>query len=120
MICSWSMVNDAASSGARTSASSMKSPSRASSSSPTGDSSDSGSREISRISSTRSAGRETRLPISSAVGSRPSSCIRSRWARLTLLMYSVMWTGMRMTRDWSAMARVMACRIHHVAYVENL
>ena len=25
-----------------------------------------------------------------------------------------------MVRAWSAMARVMACRIHHVAYVENL
>jgi hypothetical protein len=30
-----------------------------------------------------------------------------------------MWTGMRMVRAWSAMARVMAWRIHHVAYVEN-
>ncbi|CAM5234151.1 hypothetical protein SBADM41S_05541 [Streptomyces badius] len=25
-----------------------------------------------------------------------------------------------MVRDWSAMERVMACRIHQVAYVENL
>ena len=30
-------------------------------------------------------------------------------------MLSFMWTGMRMVRDWSAMARVMAWRIHHVA-----
>ncbi len=35
-------------------------------------------------------------------------------------MISTMWTGMRMVRDWSAMARVIACRIHQVAYVENL
>jgi hypothetical protein len=27
---------------------------------------------------------------------------------------------MRMVRDWSAIALVMAWRIHHVAYVENL
>ena len=27
---------------------------------------------------------------------------------------------MRTVRDLSAMARVIACRIHHVAYVENL
>ena len=26
-----------------------------------------------------------------------------------------LWTGMRMVRAWSAMARVMAWRIHHVA-----
>jgi hypothetical protein len=31
-----------------------------------------------------------------------------------------MWTGMRIVAAWSAMARVIACRIHHVAYVENL
>ena len=31
------------------------------------------------------------------------------------LMVSIMCTGMRMVRAWSAMARVMACRIHHVA-----
>jgi len=31
-----------------------------------------------------------------------------------------MWTGMRMVRAWSAMERVIAWRIHQVAYVENL
>ena len=31
-----------------------------------------------------------------------------------------MWTGMRMVRPLSAIARVTAWRIHHVAYVENL
>jgi hypothetical protein len=29
-------------------------------------------------------------------------------------MISIMWTGMRMVRAWSAMLRVMACRIHQV------
>ena len=31
-----------------------------------------------------------------------------------------MWTGMRIVRAWSAIARVIAWRIHHVAYVQNL
>ena len=31
------------------------------------------------------------------------------------LVVSIMWTGMRMVRAWSAMARVIAWRIHHVA-----
>ena len=39
---------------------------------------------------------------------------------MSLFIVSIMWTGMRIVRDWSAMARVMAWRIHHVAYVENL
>ena len=38
----------------------------------------------------------------------------------SLLMVSTIWTGIRMVRAWSAIARVMAWRIHHVAYVENL
>jgi hypothetical protein len=29
-------------------------------------------------------------------------------------MVSIMWTGMRMVRAWSAIDRVIACRIHHV------
>ena len=29
-------------------------------------------------------------------------------------------TGIRIVRDWSASALVIACLIHHVAYVENL
>ena len=36
------------------------------------------------------------------------------------LQASTMWTGMRMVRPLSAMARVMTWRIHQVAYVENL
>ena len=59
-------------------------------------------------------------PTSAASGSLPSVWASSRWARLTLLMNSVMCTGIRMTRDWSAMARLIDWRIHQVAYVENL
>ena len=33
-------------------------------------------------------------------------------------MCSTMWTGIRIVRAWSAIARVIAWRIHHVAYVE--
>ena len=53
--------------------------------------------------------------ISSLVGSRPNSCTRERDARTSLLMVSTICTGMRIVRAWSAMARVIACRIHHVA-----
>ena len=60
------------------------------------------------------------VPISSGVGSRPSSWIRRRCTRTTLWMFSTMWTGTRMVRDWSASARVTACLIHQVAYVLNL
>ena len=35
--------------------------------------------------------------------------------RMSLLIVSTMCTGMRMVRAWSAMARVMAWRIHQVA-----
>ena len=52
---------------------------------------------------------------SSTVGSRPSSWSSTRCIRSTVLMVSTMCTGMRMVRAWSAMARVMAWRIHHVA-----
>ena len=71
------------------------------------------SRTLSGVSSTFAA-------ISSIVGSRPSSCSIWREMRSTLFIVSTMCTGMRMVRAWSAIARVMAWRIHHVAYVENL
>jgi hypothetical protein len=58
--------------------------------------------------------------ISSSEGSRPKTWIIRRWVRWNLLTFSTMWTGMRIVRPLSAIARVMACRIHHVAYVENL
>ena len=35
--------------------------------------------------------------------------------RTSLLIVSIMWTGMRMVRAWSAIERVIACRIHQVA-----
>ena len=56
-----------------------------------------------------------RLAISSDVGSRPSSCTSAREVRISLLIVSIMWTGMRIVRAWSAIARVIAWRIHHVA-----
>ena len=71
------------------------------------------SRTLSGVSSTLAA-------ISSTVGSRPSSCSIWRWMRSTLFIVSTMCTGMRMVRAWSAIARVIAWRIHQVAYVENL
>ena len=52
---------------------------------------------------------------SSGVGSRPISCSIWREVRTSLLMVSIMWTGMRMVRAWSAIERVIAWRIHHVA-----
>jgi hypothetical protein len=52
---------------------------------------------------------------SSGVGSRPYSCSIWRDARTSLLIVSIMWTGMRMVRAWSAIERVIAWRIHQVA-----
>jgi hypothetical protein len=40
--------------------------------------------------------------------------------RASLLRASAICAGRRIVRDWSAIARVIACRIHQVAYVENL
>ena len=58
---------------------------------------------------------ERTRPTSAAVGSRPRSCRSRRRARVSLLMVSTMCTGTRIVRAWSAMAREMAWRIHHVA-----
>ena len=93
----------------------MKSARLESSSSPTGESSDSGSCEMRMISRTRAGVMSTLSASSSTVGSRSSSWIIWRCTRWTLLIDSTMCTGMRMVRAWSAMARVMAWRIHHVA-----
>ncbi len=64
------------------------------------------------------------MPISAAssstVASRPSSWWSWRCTRASLLIVSTMCTGTRMVRAWSAIALVIAWRIHHVAYVENL
>ena len=93
----------------------MKSPRWESSSSPIGVSSDTGSWLTLRISRTFSGENSISRPISSGVGSRPRSWRSWRWMRISLLIVSTMCTGMRMVRAWSAMARVMAWRIHHVA-----
>jgi hypothetical protein len=74
-----------------------------------------GSCAIFRTFRTLETGMSILRAISSLVGSRPSSCTSARLVRMSLLMVSIMWTGMRMVRAWSAMARVMAWRIHHVA-----
>ena len=98
----------------------MKSPRCESSSSPIGVSSDTGSWDTLRISRTFSAGDAHRLADLVGRGLAARSWSSWRWTRASLLMVSTMCTGMRMVRAWSAMARVMAWRIHHVAYVENL
>ena len=56
---------------------------------------------------TLSAGMSIFSAISSGVGSRPSSCTSARLVRTSLFIVSIMWTGMRIVRAWSAMARVM-------------
>ena len=93
----------------------MKSPSCESSSSPIGVSSETGSCETFWISRTFSALIPITLPISSGVGSRPRSWSSWRWTRTSLLIVSTMCTGIRIVRAWSAIARVIAWRIHHVA-----
>ncbi|MOA56274.1 hypothetical protein D3C78_1802250 [compost metagenome] len=55
------------------------------------------------------------LAISSSEGLRPRSWASFRETFLRRLMVSTMWTGIRMVRAWSAIARVIAWRIHHVA-----
>src|SRR5713101_655489 len=119
-VCSFKFRFMTASDGETTALSSMKSPRCESSSSPMGVSSEMGSCAIFKILRTLDTGMSMRLAISSLVGSRPSSCTSWRLVRTSLLIVSIMCTGIRMVRAWSAMARVMACLIHHVAYVENL
>ena len=48
-------------------------------------------------------------------GSRPTWLSICREVRTILLMLSIMCTGTRMVRDWSASERLTACRIHQVA-----
>jgi RNA polymerase primary sigma factor len=55
------------------------------------------------------------VAISSIVGSRPLRWISSFVTFRSLDIVSIMWTGIRIVRAWSAIERVMACRIHHVA-----
>ena len=60
------------------------------------------------------------IAISSDVGSCPRSARSLRSVRRILFSFSTTWTGMRIVRALSASARATACRIHQVAYVENL
>ena len=60
------------------------------------------------------------IAVSSVVGSRPISCSSFLAALRSFISTSIMWTGMRIVRAWSAIARVIAWRIHHVAYVREL
>ena len=53
--------------------------------------------------------------ISSGSGSRPSRCTSWRSTCATRFSFSTMWTGMRIVRALSAIARVTAWRIHQVA-----
>ncbi len=57
---------------------------------------------------------------SSGVGSRPVTCRICSASDFNAEMLWNMCTGIRIVRAWSATARVIAWRIHHVAYVENL
>ena len=93
----------------------MKSPRCEFSSSPIGVSSDNGSLAILSTLRTFSSGMPSFSASSSGVGSRPISLNIWRDLRTILLMLSIMCTGTRMVRAWSAIERVIACRIHHVA-----
>ena len=53
--------------------------------------------------------------ISSGVGSRPSSWVRSRLMRFSFTIVSVICTGRRISRLWSAIARTIDWRIHQIA-----
>ena len=88
--------------------SSMKSPKCESSSSPIGVSIEIGSLAIFSTLRTLTSSISKRSPSSSGVGSRPISCKSWRDTRLILLMVSIMCTGIRMVRAWSAIERVMA------------
>jgi hypothetical protein len=73
-----------------------------------------------RISRTSAVVISSSTAISSGRGSRPSRWTSWRSMCTTLFSFSTMCTGIRIVRALSAMARVTACRIHQVAYVENL
>ena len=55
------------------------------------------------------------VAISSIVGSRPIFWISFLVTLRIFDIVSIMWTGMRIVRAWSAIERVIAWRIHHVA-----
>ena len=83
--------------------------------SPTGVSRLTGSSTRSKSSLTRLTSMPASAAISSGSGSRLSFCVRMRRARMTRRTWSTTWTGRRIVRPWSAIARVTAWRIHQVA-----
>jgi len=105
----------AASTGATVLASSMKSPRCESSSSPIGVSIENRFLGDLRILRIFSSGISIFSASSAGSGSCPVSCRICREIRFILLIVSIMCTGMRIVRAWSAIERVIACRIHHVA-----
>jgi hypothetical protein len=64
---------------------------------------------------TRSSGMPIFSASSSGVASRPFSRIIWWLVRTILLIASSICTGIRMVRAWSAVERLIAWRIHHVA-----
>ena len=88
--------------------SSIKSPKLVSSLSPTGDCKEIGCCAIFKTARTRSTGSKISSATSSGEGSRPYSCTNCFCTRISLLIVSIMCTGIRMVRAWSAMERVMA------------
>ena len=105
----------AASAGAILCASSIKSPKCESSSPPIGVSMEIGSLAIFIILRIRSSGKSISLASKAGSGSTPCSCRYCRDMRFILLMVSIICTGIRMVRAWSAIERVIAWRIHQVA-----
>jgi len=101
--------------GGRPPLSSMKSSRWESSSSPIGVDSDIGSCIIFIAFFTLSMEICMYLAYSSICGSRPCSCRNLRVTFISLDTSSFMCTGMRIVRAWSAMARFIDCRTHHVA-----
>jgi hypothetical protein len=69
---------------------------------------------------TRSTVTPSAVAIWSGSGSLPSSRVSWRATLRIRLTSSTRWTGSRTVRSCWAMARLIACRIHQVAYVENL
>ncbi|CSA76072.1 Uncharacterised protein [Vibrio cholerae] len=102
------LVAVAESSGSSRVVSSIKSPRCESSSSPIGVSMEMGSLAIFSTLRILSSGICMRSANSSGSGSRPISCSIWREIRFSLLIVSIMCTGIRIVRAWSAIERVIA------------
>src|SRR5215831_6274535 len=112
--CSCSSVKLAASPGWMASEFSIRSPNSLSPSSPSGVCKEIGSRPYLCTSMTFSGVMSSSAASSWGVGSRPRSCSICRCTQASLLTASTMCTGRRIVRDCSAIARVIAWRIHQV------